>query len=505
MNLGAPSRLSSSRWLSQAAIAIAAFLPFLATLRFQFVYDDLGQIVSNERIRSWTYLPAYFTEHLWAHMPGIAASYYRPLFLVWLRLNYAFFELHTGYWHLASVMAHVAACLLLYRFVLGISRDSVLSFVAALFFAVHPVHVESVAWVSGSTDVLLAIAAFSMLLFLLPDGSRSRGNRFAALLCFAAALLLKETGVVLLVPLFVINLLHAKELKAPTAAMRTLPFIAVLAAYLALRMFALSGMGAATAPVSFPVWVANTPTILWWYLRNLLWPAQLSSFHDFPLLPFSTPTFLLSALGIGVLALVVWATWNWAAQNLPEKALCTISAALIALPLAPLLKLSSLDPANLVHERYLYLPSAGLAIILAVVVRRLISLLPSPEPGIVLLVGLAVVLGAVTYRESRYWRDEVTLYTRGLQTAPHNVAVMNNLGAALIEGGRCEQAFPILRAAVEQDSKDWLAYANMGECAVEQGNWPNAIGYYNRAVELNPMPALIERLQEARANNARSR
>jgi Tfp pilus assembly protein PilF len=153
-----------------------------------------------------------------------------------------------------------------------------------------------------------------------------------------------------------------------------------------------------------------------------------------------------------------------------------------------------------VHERYLYLPSAGLCILIAVCLNRIFeTALPNREAGLLIAAIIAAVLATITVNESRIWKDEITLYTRALATAPHSVAVKNNLAVALIENGRCYDATPLLQQATELDPKNWLAYANMGECAVEEQDWINAEKYYSRAVELNPMPALVEQLQSVRA------
>src|SRR5438874_5808277 len=123
--------------LFAAVVAASAFFTYLPTLQFQFVYDDLGQIVSNDRIRSWTFLPSYFTQHVWAHMPDIAAQFYRPLFLVWLRINYSLFGAQPAGWHVTSVLAHATAAVLLYAVILRIGKDRVLAVTAALIFAVY--------------------------------------------------------------------------------------------------------------------------------------------------------------------------------------------------------------------------------------------------------------------------------------------------------------------------------------------------------------------------------
>ena len=100
----------------------------------------------------------YFTSHVWAELyPHVGGDYYRPVFLLWFRLNHAMFGVNPEGWHLTTVLCHVAATYLVFRLVRRLAASPWIAFSAATLFALHPVHIESVAWVSGVTDPLLAI------------------------------------------------------------------------------------------------------------------------------------------------------------------------------------------------------------------------------------------------------------------------------------------------------------------------------------------------------------
>src|SRR6516164_5241326 len=103
-----PARSASRArgWIPLCVVLCATALAYARTLGFDFVYDDVSQIKSNPRLTSWAYLPHYFTEHLWIHDRLAAADFYRPFFLVWLRLQYALFGLHPAGWHASSVALH---------------------------------------------------------------------------------------------------------------------------------------------------------------------------------------------------------------------------------------------------------------------------------------------------------------------------------------------------------------------------------------------------------------
>jgi hypothetical protein len=96
--------------IAQSLACLAAALVYVATLSFGFVYDDVPQILKNPAIQSWKFVPQYFTSHVWAAIyPNTPGNYYRPLFLLWLRLNYALFGTDAAGWHLTSIACHVLA------------------------------------------------------------------------------------------------------------------------------------------------------------------------------------------------------------------------------------------------------------------------------------------------------------------------------------------------------------------------------------------------------------
>src|SRR5579872_4704881 len=143
----------------------ATFLVYAGALSYPFVYDDVPQIVMNPRITSWSYFPSYFSTHVWAHVPvGINPNYYRPVFMIWMLVTHTLGGMESWVWHFSTLSMHLLATFLFYRLALRLGRDHTEAGIAAIFFGLHPIHVESVAWVSGVTDPLLAI--FMMLAFL---------------------------------------------------------------------------------------------------------------------------------------------------------------------------------------------------------------------------------------------------------------------------------------------------------------------------------------------------
>ena len=188
-------------WWGIAVVLALTFAVYIPTLRYQFVHDDRGQIVENPAVHSWHAVPTYFTAHVWAAvMPEELGNYYRPLFLLWLRINDAVFGNQAWGWHLTTILAHVLTTLLVYLLAwrLGIGRDVAL--LAALIFGLHPAHIEAVAWISGVTEPLLGILLIASFLAYVQsriEGARALKWKVISLVLFALAMLEKETALIL--------------------------------------------------------------------------------------------------------------------------------------------------------------------------------------------------------------------------------------------------------------------------------------------------------------------
>ncbi len=241
--------------MSLGLILAAVFLSYSDTLWFQFVLDDRFQIGDNTWLRSWRYLPRYFTGDVWAFMhPSFPGNLYRPLFLLWFRLQYIAFGLNPWGWHFCTILAHVGVTLLVYYLAVRLVKDRRAALFAALIFGLHPVHAEAVAWISGVTEPMLAL--FVVASYLCYLRSRTKPPRHfawlaASLALYALGMLAKETALVLPMIIFASELIGSEP--GDAAGWRALlrrvggvlavitPYIILSAAYLGIRVMALHG------------------------------------------------------------------------------------------------------------------------------------------------------------------------------------------------------------------------------------------------------------------------
>src|SRR5216684_7840806 len=120
-----------------AVALLLTVVAYIGTLRFDFVFDDVPQIVENAQLRSWHSVPGFFSHHLWAEVaPNQTGNFYRPLFLFWLLLNFKLFGLHPVGWHTATIAMHALVTWLVFRLARRVLNDDVPASVAALLFGV---------------------------------------------------------------------------------------------------------------------------------------------------------------------------------------------------------------------------------------------------------------------------------------------------------------------------------------------------------------------------------
>jgi hypothetical protein len=516
-------------------------------LPFQFIVDD-HRFTADPRIQESGHVWEYFANYVWAQFAGGPPSFYRPLFILWTRLNFILSGLSPWGWHFLSILKHLAVAALLGLLAWKLLRDSLAALMAATLFALHPAHTESVSSVSVPDPLMSAAILAALLLYLRcfenvspaaqdhrkksksqvkSAGSPSPLWLAASAAAYFAALLSKETAIVSLGVILALDLHMGRcriDPKAGDANLRTqlsqslrriLPFVCVTALYLLMRMNALSGkLGAVTQHLPWTTLLLSWPSILCFYGKALLWPVKSYSFAD-PILveAFSVRGFLLPLLALAlavaiVVGGVIWA-WSKSQRELSHRDAAGVQSALILgttllfLPLLLALNLNALNPGDFLHGRYTYLPLAGLMLLVATACRLL-------QKSRMVLLGLAcaLVVGSalLTFAQENQWKDDSTVFTVAHQLAPHNAPVAQNLANVhlqaalqLDEQGRCSEALPVFEQVTREYPQDWYAWAGLGDCYVQLNNLPKAEESLHRAADLSHNSQVIQQWQELRA------
>jgi tetratricopeptide (TPR) repeat protein len=474
---------------SAAGAALLAMLAYGNAVGGQFVYDDHFQVLRNPTLASLSNLPAFFGQSVWQFMSASPDQplglYYRPLFNAALLLEYQVFGTRVFGWHAVSISLHALTTLLVYALGRAWRLSVAAAALGAALFAVHPVHCESVAWISGLPDLLAAVGLLGTAI-VYERGCRSGRPLawIAAVALLAVALLSKEVAAAF--PLFILGREWLED-EAPArrprvrAWLRAVPFAALVGVFLAARyavLGRLSGTDASARAVTGIDMLLTMPSVLATYLRLLVAPYGLGPTYDVTFVTEPWSDRFLVPLAVVVPA-VAAAGALLAAAPLTARPLLWLGAFLW-----PVLNLRAFNHyESLVHDRYLYIPSAGFCLLLglgAAALRQRGGLARAASTiGAVMLVGGWLLL---TVAQNRVWRDDVALSDHVLRMHPDSAYFHNYRGATLFERGDLVGAEASYRIALQLRPGYGDAYSNLADVQLRAGRWNDAVALYQQAL-----------------------
>jgi len=477
--------------LIPALVAVVLFLPALGN---GFVnWDDPAYVYENLHIRH--------LELRWI-FTGIVASNYHPLTLLSHTIDYALFGPDPMGHHLTSLILHglnSALVFILAKRLLtkGLGQGNTLgALIAALLFAVHPLHVESVVWVSERKDVLSAFFFFLSILFYIRYTEKGRMGLYClTLLAFIFALLSKPMAVTLPVVLLILDYYPLDRLqKGSVIIMEKIPFFALGIASAIVTLWAQSTGGAVTRMVSYPLSIRILVAVRGYlfYSYKLLFPVSLAPYYPLPMgLGPSNPFFIVSLIFlIGVTLFCLF----WAMKG--KRALLAIWLYYLV-TLAPVIGIVQVG-SQAAADRYSYLPTVG-CIMLAGAFLSLLYKRSGGSKGIAVIITLLVLLflSVQTTRAIPVWHDSVSLWSHEINfLETHNKK--DRLAGTIAHYNRAKayEGISLLPEAIADYTSviainpGYLdAYINRGVIYGRLGRFEEALPDFNRAVELDPASA----------------
>jgi Flp pilus assembly protein TadD len=473
-------------------------VPFLPALGNGFVWDDDENLVTNPAYRGlgWPQLRWMLTT--------VHVGHFIPVTWVSFALDYLVWGMNPLGYHLTNLLLHAANAVLLAlvaRRLLakaapglsGPAREAG-SLLAALFFAVHPLRAESVAWVTERRDVLSGLCFLATVLLYLAaaDAEGRRRIRLLALSVGAYALALASKSLVMTLPvvLVLLDVYPLRRIGGPVARgvwLEKLPYVALSLAAAGMSYYG-AVFGTSLGAYPWPTRIYRTVYTVWFFFIKTLLPTGLSPLYEIPARPsLLDARFLASLIGCAAVAgalLLLRRRW-------PGALAAAVFYLVVLAPVSGLVVSSGLQ---LAADRYSYLSCLGWAVLVgaggAWLVRRrergaLAPAAAALAAGAVVL-GL-VALGALTWRQVQVWRDTPTLWRHALAVNPQCAACENNLGVWQMRQGDPAAALEHFRRAdVIRPDRFPIHVTNMGLALAKLGRLPEAIQQYTLVLAREP-------------------
>jgi len=473
------------------ALTLLSLAIYTQTSRFDFVnLDDPAYVSDNPRVLGGLSVDGV----RWAFQSTEEANWH-PLTWLSLMLDSEIGGGSPRIYHATNVAFHIVTSVLLYLALFRLTTCRWRSAFVAALFAVHPLHVESVAWISERKDVL---SATFWMLTLLAYVRYARSPRVATYLpvlaTFVLGLMAKPMLVTLPVTLVLLDYWPLGRLHWPPrksdrpALLDKLPLLLLSGVSAAVTLYAQSAGGAVNTleSISLGARAGNAFVSYAGYIGKTLWPFGLAAFYPHPA---ESPALWRVAACLLVLAALSWL----AARSWSRYPYLGVGWAWYLVTLLPVIGFVQVGVQGMA-DRYMYIPMIGLLIAGVWGAADLARRIGRPEASKFAggVAGVVVLLLAVrAWDQTRHWKNGVALFEHALRVTEDNSRAHNGLGMALGTAGRRDEAIAQFRLAVASDPNYALAHSNLAGALALEGRFDEASAGFRRATELSPRDATI--------------
>jgi tetratricopeptide (TPR) repeat protein len=477
-------------YLIMVLLVIACLAAFGRIAGNDFVnYDDNKYIIENNHIKA-----GINSEIIkWAFTAVVSANWH-PLTLLSHTLDWSLFGANASGHHLINLLLHIGSVLFLFFLLKRMTMNLWSSAFVAALFAMHPLRVESVAWVAERKDVLsMFFGLASIYAYACYAESYKLSKYLLCLILFALGLMAKPMLVTL--P-FVLLLLDywplgrwQKVISAPVGNRSHLAgrllgekapfiFLAIVSSIVTLWAQNKDGAVASMENLPFLLRVLNAIISYVFYLGKTFWPVDLSVFYPyesyFPLWQLLASCFILTGITIVVIYAIkklpfLFVGWFWYLGTM--------------IPVIGLVQVGS----QAMADRYTYLPSIGIAIMLAWGIPLLFTRADIRKKILFLAaITFLVIMSVLTWKQCGYWKNSIMLFSHALRVTKDNFVAHNCFASAVVEKGRIEEAIEHYNKSIRLKPDYVDAYNNRGIAYTKLGRYQLAIEDYNKAIHLKP-------------------
>lgn len=484
-------KASGTSWLAIGLVlAVMTLVVYLPVRNFDFInYDDPEYVAQNVMIQR-----APIGEAIkWAFTSAYSFNWHPVTWMSHL-LDCRMFGVKPGAHHLVNVVLHIANTILLFGLFRRMTRATWESAFVAGIFAVHPLHVESVAWICERKDVLSTffwlLTTWAYVQFVQGRGDKARARRWyiVALACFALGLMSKPMLVTLPFTLLLLDFWPLRRMSFGPAdggrglqlpfrslLLEKIPFFFLTVASSLTTFLVQRSEGAVADTQVFPVGlrVANAFISYVRYLGKTFWPDDLMIFYPYP----ETWPVWQSALAAAVIVFISVAVL-WKAKAVPFLAVGWFWFIGTLVPVIGLVQVGIQSMA----DRYMYVPLIGLSIMMAWGLGPVLHSRLMLARGILGVMIIACLV--LTSRQLRHWRDSVSVFEHAISIEPNHVMAHVMAGNAYTDRADVEKAMHHYGEALKRSPNFAEVHYNLGNLLMHQSRAGDAVKHYEKAVEL---------------------
>jgi len=462
-----------------AAILVATVIAYSPVLHAGFISIDDGMLVSHNALVAGLSLKS---------LPGLFTSFYgrlyHPLVLLSYGLEYRMFGLEPGAYHAVNLMLHLANVLLVYLFFALLTDNAGSALLVAALFALHPQHVESVAWISERKDVLYAFFFLASLAFYIRYIRRGAGRDYClSFAAFLLSLLSKPMAITLPLVLPLCDYYLGIRFERKRLVEKT-PFVVLFIIFAVITHRGFYSGDYRNLPALYPLYknfLAAGFGFLF-YLGKIIFPRRLS--FGYPFLDWVTASGPFILIGASVFAvLTVLAALGFARR---DRALF-FGFFFFLVTLSPALQLL-LSGMRFVADKYSYVPALGIFFLVARALPRLPVVKYRVALGFLLLL-VVTGFGFASYGRCRVWKNSVSLFTDILEKYPDYSIYRNDRGIEYLNAGQYAEAAADFQYILRHDAGFWWARLNLGVLYMSAGNYQRAITCFDEVLLMSPANA----------------
>ncbi len=456
-------------------ILLATWLSYSPTLKNNFVYlDDDTHILENSAIR------VLDVGHIQQIFTTTVDRVFAPLTFLSFAFEYHFFKYDPFIYHFNNLLLHLGVTAFVFYFGLQLGLPLLAAFVAGLLFGIHPMHVESVAWVTERKDVLYAFFYMATLCFYWKYLCQRKIFPYLLTIVFGfLSILAKPMALSLPLVLLLCDWFKKRPFDKSMVLDKIPHFIYIIS--IAWITYSLNArIPGENIHSGFIIWVWTCV----FYIHKFFYPATLVPMYALPEpIVLSNPHYL-GAIGLFIfLASILFYLRNmrWV----------MFAALFYFLSMFFLFRYDNAVDKNIVADRFMYLPCLGICLLIGYVIDQLFKKIPLEKKSTRIalslsLIFIAVVLGAKTFSQTQLWKDSIPFWNHELKHYPNNATAYGNRGEAYKDIGKYDLALADFNKAIGTDAKYAEAYNSRGQLYAMRGDFAGALADFLKVIELNP-------------------